>query len=158
MSLFCISAFAASNESKASVFGGYSYTRWDGGTNANGFTGEFAANLNKSFSVVGNFGGAYSSIAGITESDYSYLFGPRVTGHFNRAEAFGHALFGGMTSRAAGASANAFAMGFGGGVNLAVSGNGKTMWRVAEFDYLPTHFGGVYQKNVRITTGLQFNF
>jgi hypothetical protein len=156
-SMFCVSAFAADNESKASVFAGYSYTRFDGGTNANGFTAELAGNLNKSFSVVGNFGGAYASVSGISLSNYSYLFGPRVVGHMGRADVFGHGLFGGINSRAAGVSQSALAMGFGGGVNVAM-GSGKKMWRLIEFDYLPTHFASAYQKNVRITTGLQINF
>lgn len=157
-SLFCASAFAADNESKASVFAGYSYTHFDGGTNANGFSAEFAGNINKTFSIVGNFGGAYTSVAGTTISNYSYLFGPRVIGHFGRMDAFGHFLFGGMDSRAAGISQSAFAMGIGGGMDVAVKGNGKTMWRMVEFDYLPTHFASAYQKNVRISTGLQWNF
>jgi hypothetical protein len=156
--LFCATAVAADNESKASVFAGYSYTHFDGGTNANGFSAEVAGNLTRSFSIVGNFGGAYNSVTGVTVSNYTYLFGPRVVGHFGRMEAFGHGLFGGIDSRAAGVSQSAFAMGFGGGVNVAVKGNGKTMWRIAEFDYLPTHFADTYQKNVRVTTGLQFNF
>src|SRR5215472_11351752 len=156
--LLCASAFAADNESKASVFAGYSFTRFDGGTNANGFTGEFAVNPTKSFSLVGSFGGAYSSVLGISESDYTYLFGPRFVAHMGRAEAFGHALFGGINSRALGVSESAFAMGFGGGINMSISHNGKKAWRLVEFDYLPTHFASTYQKNIRITTGLQFNF
>ncbi|HZU22977.1 MAG TPA: hypothetical protein VE998_09110 [Terriglobales bacterium] len=156
-SMFCLSAFAADNESKASVFAGYSYTRFDGGLNSNGFTAEFAGNVSKSFSLVGNFGGAYNSTAGVTISDYTYLFGPRYVAHLGRVDVFGHGLFGGIDSRAAGVSQSALAMGFGGGFNVAM-GSGKKMWRLAEVDYLPTHFGGVYQKNIRVTTGLQINF
>jgi len=156
--LLCASAFATDNESKASIFAGYSYTRFDGGTSANGFSAEFAGNVSKNISLVGNFGGAYSSTLGISESDYSYLFGPRFIAHMGRADAFGHALFGGMNSRALGVSASAFAMGFGGGINMPISHNGKKAWRLIEFDYLPTHFASTYQKNIRITTGLQFNF
>jgi hypothetical protein len=155
--LLCASAFAADNESKASVFAGYSYTRFDGGTNANGFSAEFAGNVSKNVSLVGNFGGAYSSTLGVSESDYSYLFGPRFIAHMGKADLFGHALFGGMDARSSGASTSAFAMGFGGGLNMAI-GNGKKAWRLVEFDYMPTHFASAYQKNIRITTGLQFNF
>jgi len=161
--LLCASAFASDNESKASIFAGYSFTSFDNGTGnprttANGFSAEFAGNVSKHLSLVGNFGGAYSSTLGISESDYTYLFGPRFVGHFGRMDAFGHALFGGINSRAVGVSASAFAMGFGGGVNVAISHNGKKAWRLVEFDYMPTHFASTYQKNIRITTGLQFNF
>ena len=45
LGLFSLAAVAQENYSKAEVFGGYQYTRFDGGVNANGFNGAITGNL-----------------------------------------------------------------------------------------------------------------
>ncbi len=51
LGLFSLAAVAQENYSKAEVFGGYQYTRFDGGVNANGFNGALTGNLNHWFGV-----------------------------------------------------------------------------------------------------------
>src|SRR6266704_6851125 len=125
MCMFCLAAFAQETGStpKAEIFGGYQYTRFDGGVNANGWNTSLTGNLNHWFGIASDFSGAYKSQNGVSFNNYTYTFGPQVSLRRNPAfTPFAHFLAGGFRGSAsvgsASASDNGFAMMFGGGVDI----------------------------------------
>lgn len=110
---------------------------------------------------------------------FTYLFGPQIKVHSPKAQPFAHLLFGGAHSNVyanafksictptAGAcafsnapSSNAFAMAFGGGIDIPVGH--KVSIRPVELDYLLTNFSNRFnnsnQNNFRYSGGINFNF
>jgi hypothetical protein len=109
---------------------------------------------------------------------FTYLFGPQIKYHGSKVQPFVHLLFGGAHSNVygnafknicqplVGACAfskapanNAFAMAFGGGVDIPV-GHSISI-RPAEIDYLFTdftnQFNNAHQNNFRYSAGINFN-
>lgn len=101
---------------------------------------------------------------------FTYLFGPQIKYRAKKFQPFGHALFGGAYSNAyanlyqqagvAGVTAdkNAFAMAFGGGIDIPIT---KTIAiRPVQVDYLMTRFSNVLttnnQNNFRYAAGITF--
>ncbi len=155
-------AAAAQDFPKAEVFGGYQYTRFDGGVNANGWNGAATANFKSWLGVTGDFSGAYDTVSGVSLRNYTYTFGPtismRAAGNFTP---FAHALFGGFHSSASSGgvsvSDSGFASFLGGGVDFKLSQ--RLALRAAQVDWLLVHANGTTDKNnVRISTGLVFKF
>ncbi len=176
---------------KATIFGGYSYLR-NSGHGFNGWDGQATANLGRYFGITADVTGEYRTaasigISGVSASAnqrlYSFLFGPTVTGRFGKNEVFGHALFGaarsslgaGITIPIIGGistgvtSATAFAMAFGGGLDIGLSDH--VAIRAAQVDYLYTRFNltdalstglttsnGNHQNNFRYSAGIVFRF
>jgi len=147
---------------KAEIFGGYQYTRFDGGTNANGWGTAATANFNNWFGVAADFGGAYKSQNGVSFSNYTYTFGPVVSWRHNPAfTPFAHFLAGGSRASASVGSASAsdsgFAMMFGGGVD--VRATQRFAVRALQLDWLSLHSNGASDNNnMRISTGLLFRY
>jgi outer membrane protein OmpA-like peptidoglycan-associated protein len=163
------------------LFVGYSYVRFN--TNAGrsehfnwqGGTGAIAGNINRWFSLVGEFS-AYrlKETAVVTSSTYTYLFGPQFSRRGERFTPFAHALFGAArlageqittpsTSAFFGAnrksSENAFATALGGGLDVNL--NKRVGIRLFQFDYLLTKFtDGINNKqnNLRASAGLVLHF
>jgi hypothetical protein len=187
--VFClavVSNFSSSQESRADLYGGYSYVNIDTNgltsrQNANGWEAAISGNFNKWFAVEGDvsgyyktysanpstgcvyFGACYTASAKI--ADYSYAAGPRI----NIRPVFIHALFGGdhltgtvtTTGVANVSESQDGAAGLaGGGVQFRVSGP----WSVrASADYVFTRhniFGGpsVTQNNYRAGVGIVYSF
>ncbi len=147
-----LSAVAANAAPKAELFGGYQYTHFHGGTNANGWNAALTGNLNSWFGVTADFSGVYPSGVHF----YTYTFGPELHAYLPIVKPYVHALFGGIRATASGASLNGFDMMLGGGVD---AGHGPIAWRVAQFDWMSVRFNGVTdKKNVRISTGLVVRF
>ena len=179
------------NETRVTVFGGYSYLR----NNTNGFNGWEAQgtfNFNRYLGVTADVSGAsltpFSfSALGFSASTYqhlnNYLFGPTVTASLGRSAVFAHALFGeAHSSLGAGVgipiiggissditSANAFAMAFGGGIDIGLTRH--LAIRAVQVDYLRTQFNatdalttglssslGNRQNSFRYSTGIVFRF
>ncbi len=116
---------------KPEVFGGYQYTRFDGGTNASGFNGQATMYINKWLGVSGDFGGAFPSGGKFHASATDPLSGTTV-------------------------GANGLAMMPGGGVDM---GSKQLAFRLVQFDWLISRFSGVTDKNnARISSGLLFRF
>ncbi len=174
---FVISGLCFAQDSRADLFGGYSYLNVD--TNglgprqsANGWEASVSGNLNKWFAVEGDVSGYYKnysvSISGVTENakvtDYTFTAGPRI----NLRPVFIHALFGGdhlgVTASASGGgvtgSGSASQDGFGGLAGGGVQWKVKGPWSVrVSADYVFTHFGGsVSQNNVRASAGIVYSF
>ena len=76
---------------KPEVFGGYQYTRFDGGTNAHGFNGQATMYINKWLGVSGDFGGAFPTGGKFL----TYTGGPVVSTHKGQFSPFAHFLIGG---------------------------------------------------------------
>ena len=177
---------------KATVFGGYSYLR-NGGNSSNGWDGQATFNFNRYLGVTADIGGNYhtrtsvSLLPGVSASTnqtlYTFLFGPTVTANFGKSAVFGHALFGAArASSGAGISipivggvstgltnATAFAMAFGGGVDISVSRH--VAIRAVQVDYIHTRFNsldalstglssstGGGQNTLRYSGGIVFRF
>lgn len=137
------------------VSGAYTYLRL-AGANCHGGSGSIAYNVNDSVGAVAEVGGCRDTglPSGITGHAVTYLFGPRI--NFRSSSKFtpygqllvGGAHFGGT----GGASANAFAMTIGGGLDLRISDH--VSFRVAQAEYLLTRFGGTQQNNFRFESGI----
>jgi len=169
--LFAVAA-SAQETPRADVFLGYSYMRLNPGSasgfpsfNANGGSGSFAYNINRTFGVVGDFGGYHSGSFG-GGNLYTYLFGPRISYRGNnRFTPFAQVLFGGIHDGSGllsqTASSNAFALSAGGGVDLKASDH----WgiRLGQVEYLMSRFdttgtGRTTQNNLRVSTGVVFHW
>jgi opacity protein-like surface antigen len=158
VSLFLLAAMPAlaQDAPKADVFGGYSYSRFNPGTpaggsgtgaNLNGWNASITGNFNNWLGVTADFSGHYGSpsISGInvdTRTHY-FLFGPRVSFRkHERVTPFGHALFGAAKLKGSAAlltdRQTAFAMAFGGGVDVKVSD--RAAIRLFQADYVVTRF------------------
>ena len=149
LGLFALPAMAQSYP-KAEVFGGYQYTRFDGGENANGWNAAATVNVNHWFGVTADFSGAYFSELGANFHNYTYTFGPTVS--FRGAPLvtpFAHALFGGATASAGvegvTVSQNGFAAIIGGGVDVKVSPHFAV--RPVQFDWMSLHGNGATSNN-----------
>lgn len=163
------------------LFGGYSYIRFrtDAGTietfNTHGFTAALAGNVNRWFSLVGDFG-AYrikDLPPGVSASAYTFLFGPQFSRRRERFTPFLHALFGAARLADVQVSAiptgsaffnrafsqNAFAAALGGGIDTNI--NKHVGIRIFQLEYLMTKFtdgGDNRQNSVRISGGLVLHF
>lgn len=147
--LFAVAAQAAP---KAEVFGGYQFTRMEGGSNWNGWNAALTGNMGSFFGITADFSQVYNSGVHYT----TYTFGPEVHAHLPVVKPFAHALFGGARLAGGGGSVNGFASFIGGGVD---AGHGPIAWRVAQFDWFYQHFSGASSsKNVRISTGVVLRF
>ena len=163
------------------LFAGYSYIRFrtDAGTeesfNMHGFTGALAGNVNRWFSLVGDFG-TYrikDLPPGVTGSAYTFLFGPQFNRRGERWTPFVHALFGAARLADIQASTiptgsaffnrsfsqNSFATALGGGLDANI--NKHVGIRIFQFEYLLTKFtdgGDNKQNNLRASAGLVLHF
>src|SRR5207248_4902401 len=182
---------AVENGSRATIFGGYSYLR-NNGNGFNGWEGQGTLNFNRYLGVTADISGAslspfsFSALgfsAGTYQHLNNYLFGPTITTSLGRSALFAHALFGeARSSLGAGVSvpiiggistrltsANAFAMAFGGGVDIGLTRH--LAIRAVQIDYLRTQFNatdalttglssslGNRQNSFRYSTGIVFRF
>jgi hypothetical protein len=159
-----VPAVAQDETPKAAIFGGYSFLR-NSGNNSQGWDGQATFNFNRYLGVTADVGGNFRTIAsfsllpGLSASAnqrlYTFLFGPTVTANFGRSAVFGHALFGAArASSSAGiglpiiggistglSNATAFAMAFGGGIDIGISRH--VAIRAAQIDYVRTQFNSL---------------
>jgi hypothetical protein len=134
----------------------------------------------KNFSIPAGVGpcpaGGSPCTGNIQGNLFTYQFGPQVGIRTGKFRPFGHLLFGGAHSngganlyKAEGSvgtrpSNNAFAMAFGGGLDIAINHSGSIAFRPGEFDYLWTNFnlGSRFkqtgQSNFQYKAGIVFSF
>lgn len=153
---------------KAEIFGGYQYLHLGlpanlPSQNLNGWNASLTGNFNKWFGVTGDFSGEYKTISRVDFRVYTYTFGPTIAYHEGPINPFVHALFGGVhvtgssSDFVSSASANGFAMYFGGGVDARVAPHIAV--RLGQVDLLYYHIQGESQTNsVRFSTGVVFRF
>jgi hypothetical protein len=158
--LLAVPAMGQDEYPKAEIFGGFSYMNFDSGVgdpryNAVGWQASVAGNFRKNVGIVGDFGGQYKSLEGTRLWVYEYLFGPRFYYRTEKSTVFAHTLFGAATAGGGGGdTSTAFAMGYGGGVDVKISD--RLAFRVMQVDYLPTHIGGIWEHNFRLGVGIVF--
>ncbi len=159
------------------VNAGYSFQRIQTGTltsftsvNSSGFGGGAGFNFTKNFALVADL-----SYAKITKKDYpdakvtSFMFGPKFTYRGEaRLSPFARFLVGAMSHgdnypggtptepSQVWAAETKWAFGFGGGVDARV--NDLVSLRVAQVDYLRSHFGNYHQNHFRLGMGIVIKF
>ncbi len=154
-----LSAFSVAQEfPQVEVFGGYSYMRFANALNLNGWNGAMQYNVNRTVGIKADVSGHYDTPYGALNS-YSFLFGPVFSTRVEGFTPFLHALAGAnrISTSIDGLSASdtAFAMAFGGGVDIKVAHRFSV--RPVQVDYLFTkHFTAMHQNNVRVSAGLVF--
>lgn len=164
--VFTISA-AAQDYPKAEVFGGYSYLHVNElgtGFNFNGASGSIAFNPNQWFGIVGDFGGYHNGDFGVSTTAVTYLFGPKFAYRKNeKVTPYFQVLLGGAHISASfsgvSGSDSAFALAFGGGVDVKV--HPHVAIRVIQAEYLLTKFNdgeNDRQNNVRVSAGIVFRW
>lgn len=148
----------SSNDLGSTSIGGSNFNL---GGSLGGWEAQGTFNFTRHFGLTADFSGNSKQLAGFSalgfsagtqEHMYDMLFGPTVTGYFGKSSVFGHALFGvALSSLNAGVSApivggfsapldssNAFAMAFGGGVDIGISRHFAI--RAAQVDFIRTNF------------------
>jgi hypothetical protein len=145
-------------DSKVDIFGGYSYLRASPGSglpgaNTSGWEASLAYNWNNWLGIKADFDGHYCC-DGTDQKLNDFLFGPQINLGHGKLAPYVEGLVGFAHGSAGGFSENAFAFALGGGVDWNI---GKRWgWRVAQADYLGTHFASYTQNNFRLSTGLVF--
>ncbi|HZI56725.1 MAG TPA: OmpA family protein [Verrucomicrobiae bacterium] len=165
----------------ADLFFGYSFIRFNTNAgvkenfNEHGATGAIAGNINRWFSVVGDFGfyTIRSLPPGVKAKSYTYMFGPQFSHRGERWTPFVHALFGAarisnvtISGTPTGSaffsgvfSQNAFATALGGGLDLNFTKHFGL--RLVQGEYLLTKFKDGFdnsQNNFRLSTGIVVHF
>jgi hypothetical protein len=150
--LFCLVSLPALAQ-KAELFGGYQLTHFDGGSTSNGWNAAVTGNVLPFLGLTADFSGVYDSGTHF----YTYTFGPEVHARALGVKPFAHALFGGGTFSAGGASSTGFTTYLGGGLDVKVAP--AISARLAQVDWMTTRFSGFTdRKNVRYSAGLVLRF
>ena len=150
---FVVPALAQQETPSVEVFGGYQFSHFTPSINANGWNTAVTGNVNRWFGITGDVSGSYKNGGHM----YTYMVGPTLSARTERVTPFVHALFGGASAGGGGETANAFAMAFGGGLD--VNAGNHLAWRMVQADWLLFRSGGeTDRKNVRVSTGLVFRF
>jgi len=162
VALFSLSALAAeSDHPRAEFYGGYQFTRLEGGVNANGFDLGVTGNLNNFFGITADFASSYKTQDGVSFNNYTYTFGPQIALRANKAYTpWVHALIGGDHASASfegqSGTGNGMAVFAGGGVDINVN---KYMAVRAGADWMMLHSNGsTSSKNFRMPIGVVFKF
>lgn len=158
------------------VFFGYSYYNTNlsgvGRANLNGWEGSVEAKVLPGVGIVADFSGQYGSqkyvspanscpIGGSCPSGYNIhffdgMFGPRFSASFGKFRPFAEFEFGfSHASVNAIVSDTSFATAAGGGVDYRIIR--PIAWRF-QGDYVSTHLFGLYQNNIRLSTGIVLRF
>jgi len=160
--IFSLSALAGeSDHPKAEFYGGYQYTRLEGGFNASGFDLGATGNLNSYFGITADFASSYFTDSGVSFHNYTYTFGPQLALRANKGYTpFVHALIGGDHGSASFAgvsgSGNGMAVLAGGGVDINMN---RYMAFRASADWMMLHGNGsTSSKNFRMPIGVVFKF
>jgi hypothetical protein len=164
----------SSNDLGSTSIGGSNFNL---GGSLGGWEAQGTFNLTRHFGLTADFSGNSKQLAGFSalgfsagtqQHMYDFLFGPTVTGYFGKSSVFGHALFGaahsslgaGITVPILGGisapldSSNAFAMAFGGGVDIGLSRHFAI--RAAQVDFIRTNFNSL-NSLTGLTTGTSSN-
>jgi len=158
------------------VFFGYSYYNTNlanvGRTSLNGWQGTLEGKVFPAVGIVADLSGGYGSQNFVNPANtcaigvvcptnfsphvYEALFGPRFSASFGRFRPFAEFEFGaGHVSANGFPSDTSFAAALGGGLDYRILR--PIAWRF-QGDYLSTHWFGVHQNNVRLSTGVVIRF
>jgi hypothetical protein len=158
------------------VFFGYSYYNTNfsgvGRANLNGWEGSVEGKIFPGVGIVADFSGHYGSqsfvspanscpIGGACPTGYNIhsldgMFGPRFSASFGKFRPFAEFEFGFSHATVNGAvSDTSFATAAGGGLDYRIIR--PIAWRF-QGDYVSTHLFGLYQNNIRLSTGIVVRF
>jgi hypothetical protein len=172
--LFALTIPAHAQYPTYEVFGGYSLARQRDGANLNGWHGQAALNLSRSFGLVADVSQHYmgdedgvDGIAGLSDTRVlAYGLGPRATNRLvDPATLFVHALFGqsrliGQADIGGGSTERRifrpFTLTLGGGVDYRL--RDLVALRIVEIDYRLLRIESAWSNGVRISTGVTFGF
>jgi hypothetical protein len=176
------------NTPKLEFFGGYSFLHQYDNGEFQGWEASLSGNINRWFALKGDFSGHYAEedFTAVTlpppstftfpaetfhQSIHYFLGGPEFSYRRTKWRLYAHALVGaahghqslivhnpppGFMVGSNGVEDTGFAFGVGAGGDWMFSK--RIGWRVAQADYLEHRFDGEYQNNVRISSGLIFQF
>jgi hypothetical protein len=167
--IICIGVFAllsscvlAQTTPKVEVFGGYSFLRSNPGSpkldaNASGWEASAVWNHNHWLGVKADFDGHYCCAG---QKEHNFLFGPQFTIRRKRTNVFFHVMGGVSHGNASlsGFPETAAAWVVGGGLDLKLKRWERVSFRLAQLDYLGTHYSGAAQHQFRCAGGLVFRF
>ena len=150
--LLCASALGQ----RVEIYGGAQFEHLQSSYNAVGWNGSLTGNFKHVLGSTGDCSGVYKSHPG-SSSVYTYTVGPVLTARLPVVQPFVHALFGGATISGGGVSDNAFAMLFGGGLDIGFrKGIG---FRLVQADWLMTKFNNQTQNSQgRVSAGIVIKF
>ncbi len=148
--------YAPAFAQRVEIFAGAEYEHLQPSYNAVGWNASLTGNFKHILGITGDFSGGYTSHR-TSSTVYTYTVGPVLTARLPVVQPFVHALFGGATISAGGASDNAFAMLVGGGLDIGLrKGIGL---RLVQADWLMTKFSGQTQdRQGRVSAGLVIKF
>jgi hypothetical protein len=96
--MFCVPSIAQ-DLSQVEVYGGYLFQKYPG-VYLHGFVGAVEVNINRFFSVVGEYGFGYNGLSywegDVSWNDMTFMIGPRFSFRRDRIRLFAHTLWGGM--------------------------------------------------------------
>lgn len=155
---------AAAQNSKADIFAGYSYLRFDSASlglphdsSLNGWAASGTAYFYKPWlGAVADFSGNYGKKNGLAFNAYSFLGGPELTFRRRESAAFIRGLVGAARNSISGVTDTGFEYGGGGGLDIGLPHHLTV--RAFQADYLKVRTFGVYQKNVRVSAGLVWHW
>jgi hypothetical protein len=132
---------------KVELFAGYTNVNSEFSPGLNGFTTSVNGSVTKNVGVVADF----SVVSRNGSTGYLALFGPRYSFRTSsKVTPFVHALFGAIGPDAA------FAMNFGGGIDVKLSK--RFSLRAIQADFIQLRNGANSTNTARISTGIVFNF
>lgn len=151
LGMIVLVSVTAQAQDKVEFFGGYSYERFNGARNLNGWeiSGQykFAGFLGAVADLDAHYGSQVRSV--------NFMVGPQVSVPF-RISPFAHVLVGIGHLGGGGPSDTSFSTALGGGVDLKLVPT--ISWRVIQVDDVVTRFFGGTQQNARVSTGIIFRF
>lgn len=155
---------AAAQNSKADIFAGYSYLRFDSASlglphdsSLNGWGASGTAFFYKPWlGAVADFSGNYGKKNGLAFNAYSFLGGPQLMLRRRGSGIFIRALLGAARNGISAATDTGFEYGGGGGLDIGLRHHITV--RAFQADYLKVKTFGVYQKNVRVSAGLVWHW
>jgi len=150
--LLCAPAFAQ----RVEIYGGAQFEHLQSSYNAVGWNGSLTGKFKHVLGITADFSGVYKSHP-FSSSVHTYTVGPVLTARLPVVQPFVHALFGGATISGGGVSDNAFAMFFGGGLDIGLrKGIGI---RIVQADWLMTQFNSQTQNSQgRVSAGIVIKF
>jgi hypothetical protein len=142
---------------KIELSAGYAYMHFKSSpsVNLNGFALSGQYKLRDWLGGVGEVGGEYGTVGGVSSRVYTFLVGPQISWP-RRVSPFAHILLGAGTFSGGGFANRSLAVAYGFGVDVKIKP--KWSWRVIEGDIVQTHLGGLEEHNTRVSSGFVFHF
>jgi len=160
--ILSISSLAQTADPKWELFGGYSYLRSNPGggsdsADSHGWNASLDYNFTEHWGFKGDFDGHYCCDG---QKEHNVLFGPQLQFHLRSARIFFHGMAGLSHGNAPAVhfSDTVFAWAAGGGFDYPLGAKKRWALRLAQVDYLGTHYAETSQHHFRYSGGIVFDF